>query len=477
MRKRYFIISLTVIVIITGIWACKYGGVGPAGIDLSVIKKKNNKGGDFDTEMDKKLMVNSFGFNGEIAYGTNNRINPDMNSAVEVFPFQEGQAYYRIPSLVVTTNGTLIAFADRRYNNRNDLPNRIEVDVKRSTDNGKTWSKRIRVTPRSVSDSDGHGDVATVVNRNTGEILALAAAGAGFVATAGQSLISTPKTPMKIVLFKSSDDGITWSKGEDITSQIYGNQCKVESRRGWNAAFVSSGNGIQLSTGRILFVINVRESAAIGINTFKNYALYSDDGGNTWNVSKNAPTTTGGNESKIVELTDGRLLMTSRPNYVNNRMHAYSSDRGETWGEATQKSDVTVAGSNGDMIYYTSVKNGWDTNRIIHFIPTGNTTVSGEGQYNGRWGPANPYFYYSYDDGKTFEKSQAIRNGQQAGYSSLAVLHDGSIGILFEDKSWGGPIKFMRVNFEWLTRGKDKGPKKITATTTTTEDSKDNTKK
>lgn len=474
MRKRYFIISLTVIVIITGIWACKYGGVGPAGIDLSVIKKKNNKGGDFDTEMDKKLMVNSFGFNGEIAYGTNNRINPDMNSAVEVFPFQEGQAYYRIPSLVVTTNGTLIAFADRRYNNRNDLPNRIEVDVKRSTDNGKTWSKRIRVTPRSVSDSDGHGDVATVVNRNTGEILALVAAGAGFVATAGQSLISTPKTPMKIVLFKSSDDGITWSKGEDITSQIYGNQCKVDSRRGWYAAFVSSGNGIQLSTGRILFVINVRESAATGINTFKNYALYSDDGGNTWQVSKNAPTTTGGNESKIVELTDGRLLMTSRPNYGNNRMHAYSEDGGDTWTASTAHKDITAAGSNGDMIYYTSVKNGWDTNRIIHFIPTSKTPASDDPQYNdGRQGPSNPCFYYSYDDGETFKKKGPIRIGA-SGYSSLAVLYDGSIGILFENKSWGGPIKFMRVNFEWLTGGKDR-PKKIT--TTTTEDSKDNTKK
>ena len=474
MRKRYFIISLTVIVIITGIWACKYGGVGPAGIDLSVIKKKNNKGGDFDTEMDKKLMVNSFGFNGEIAYGTNNRINPDMNSAVEVFPFQEGQAYYRIPSLVVTTNGTLIAFADRRYNNRNDLPNRIEVDVKRSTDNGKTWSRRIRVTPRSVSDSDGHGDVATVVNRNTGEILALVAAGAGFVATAGQSLISTPKTPMKIVLFKSSDDGITWSKGEDITSQIYGNQCTVDSRKGWHAAFVSSGNGIQLSTGRILFVINVRESAATGINTFKNYALYSDDGGNTWQVSKNAPTTTGGNESKIVELTDGRLLMTSRPNYGNNRMHAYSKDEGDTWTASTAHKDITAAGSNGDMIYYTSVKNGWDTNRIIHFIPTSKTPASDDPQYNdGRQGPSNPYFYYSYDDGETFKKKGPIRSGA-SGYSSLAVLYDGSIGILFENKSWGGPIKFMRVNFEWLTGGKDR-PKKITATTT--EDSKDNTKK
>lgn len=401
------------------------------------------------------------GYNGQITYKSGTRLNPSMDNAVEAFPFQSGTAYYRIPSLVVTTNGTLLAFADRRYNNRNDLPNRIEVEVKRSTDNGKKWSKRIRVTPRSVSDTDGHGYVATVVNRKTGEILALVASCHGFVATVGQSLISTPNTPMKIILFKSSDDGKTWSAGEDITSQIYGTQCKVPTRTSWYAAFVTSGNGLQLSTGRIIFVINIRENKQTGITTFKNYALYSDDGGKTLFVSKNGTVNDlGGNESKIVGLVDGRLLMSTRPNSGNKRRHSYSSDGGETWTKAEPKNDITVASSNGDMIYYTSTKNGWDKNRIIHFIPTSTITVSGEGQYNGRTGPASPLFYYSYDDGQTFTRSQDIRSGQQAGYSSLAVLHDGSIGVLFEDKSWGCPIKFMRVNFEWLTRNKDKGPTK-----------------
>ncbi|TXJ39494.1 sialidase family protein [Brachyspira aalborgi] len=449
MRKKYFLISFSLIAVVgVLIWACKYN-LGPDGLDFSLLRKS----GAFADGL--------IGYNGQITYKSGTRLNPSMDNAVEVFPFQDGTAYYRIPSLVVTTNGTLLAFADRRYNNRNDLPNRIEVEVKRSTDNGKKWSKRIRVTPRSVSDTDGHGDVATVVNRKTGEILALVASGPGFVATAGQSLISTPNTPMKIILFKSSDDGKTWSAGEDITSQIYGTQCKVPTRTSWYAAFVTSGNGLQLSTGRIIFVINVRENKQTGITTFKNYALYSDDGGKTWSVSKNGPQNNlGGNESKIVELVDGRLLMSTRPNSGNKRMHAYSSDGGETWTKAEPKSDITVASSNGDMIYYTSTKNGWDKNRIIHFIPTSTITVSGEGQYNGRRGPSEPYFYYSFDDGQTFTKSQAIRNGQQAGYSSLAVLHDGSIGVLFEDKSWGGPIKFMRVNFEWLTKGKDNPTKK-----------------
>lgn len=466
MRKRYFFIPLTVVIIITGIWACKYGGIGPAGIDLSVLNKKNNKGEEI-----RGLADGLLGYNGEITYGTNKRIVPNMDKAIVVFPFENAGAYYRIPALVVTTNGTLLAFADRRYNNRDDLPNRIEVEVTRSTNNGTNWSERIKITPTSVSKTDGYGDTASVVVRNSNTVLALVASHRGFQA-------STPSNPININVFRSTDDGITWSKGEDITSQIYGAQCKDAVRSKWYAAFVSSGNGVQLSTGRILFVLNVREDSQWNFKLFRNYVMYSDDGGYTWNVSKNAPkNTVGGNEAKIVELADGRLLMSARPSSGNKRMHAYSSDRGETWTDATPKSDITVAGSNGDMIYYTSVKNGWDTNRIIHFIPTATTTVTGEHQYNNRVGPANPYFYYSYDDGKTFIKGPQVKVGQQSGYSSLAVLHDGSIGVLYEDKSWGGPIKFMRVNFEWLTRGKDKGPKKITATTTTTEDSKDNTKK
>lgn len=464
MRKRYFFIPLTVVIIITGIWACKYGGIGPAGIDLSVLNKKNNK-----SEEIRGLADGLLGYNGEITYGTNKRIVPNMDKAIEVFPFENAGAYYRIPALVVTTNGTLLAFADRRYNNRDDLPNRIEVEVTRSTNNGSNWSKRIKITPTSVSKTDGYGDTASVVVRNSNTVLALVASHRGFQA-------STPSNPININVFRSTDEGLTWSKGEDITSQIYGAQCKDAVRSKWYAAFVSSGNGVQLSTGRILFVLNVREDSQWNFKLFRNYVMYSDDGGYTWNVSKNAPkNTVGGNEAKIVELADGRLLMSARPSSGNKRMHAYSSDRGETWTDATPKSDITVAGSNGDMIYYTSVKNGWDTNRIIHFIPTATTTVTGEHQYNNRVGPANPYFYYSYDDGKTFIKGPQVKVGQQSGYSSLAVLHDGSIGVLYEDKSWGGPIKFMRVNFEWLTRGKDKGPKKITATTT--EDSKDNTKK
>jgi len=394
------------------------------------------------------------GYTGNITYGDSNCIWPtNFGGQYRVFTNQ-GTTHYRIPALLTLPNGDILAFADKRYNGAGDLPNQIEVMVRKSTNNGTNFNAEKRITPPSASKKDGHGDTAVVLDKKTGHILALVAAGQGF-------LKSTPHDPIRIKVIRSKDNGDSWSEPIDITSQVYGDGCEDPTRRYWYAAFVTSGNGLQLSTGRIIFVINVRENQQTAGSTFKNYALYSDDGGKSWSVSKSGPQNNyGGNESKIVELVDGRLLMSTRPNSGNKRMHSYSSDGGETWTKSEPKSDITVASSNGDMIYYTSTKNGWDKNRIIHFIPTSTVTVSGEGQYNGRTGPASPLFYYSYDDGQTFTRSQDIRSGQQAGYSSLAVLHDGSIGVLFEDKSWGGPIKFMRVNFEWLTRNKDKGPTK-----------------
>src|SRR5215471_561118 len=53
---------------------------------------------------------------------------------------QEGYACYRIPALVTTTNGTLLAVADGRISNCGDIPNPLDLILKRSSDNGRTWT-------------------------------------------------------------------------------------------------------------------------------------------------------------------------------------------------------------------------------------------------------------------------------------------------------------------------------------------------
>ena len=377
------------------------------------------------------------GYTGNITYGDYSNIDPTkmLGDSNRLFTNQ-GNIHYRIPELLACKDGTLLAFADKRYNGAGDLPNKIEVMVKISTNNGTNWSAEKRITPTSTSKQDGHGDTAAVLDKKTGDVIAVVAFGQGF-------LNSTPQDPIRIRTIRSRNNGESWEAPIDITSQIYGAGCRDLTRRNWQGAFVTSGNGLQLRNGRIMFVINVRESSQKTGASFRNYVMYSDDGGHKWKVSRGSPKNPqGGNEAKIVELNqDGHLLMNIRPNGpVWKRLLSRSYDYGETWTEAKIQQDLPSSGSNGDMIYYTSTLNGYDKNRII--------TLVGSRPWNGR-GPGEPQFYISYDEGYTWTNYKKLYQND-AGYSSLAILKDGSIGILAElTKPWDGPIWFLRASIEW----------------------------
>ena len=428
MRKRYFFIPLISIIVISGVWvwACKH----PFGEGLSII--------NIGKKVDYSIEEGGPGYKGEIGKDvTNSIIRPNK---VEVFPLKSGNDHYRIPTLIQLTNGDLLAFADKRKGTIGDLPNSIEVVMKKSTNNGKTWSQEKRITPESKSKTDGHGDAGFILDRKRGNIVGVVASDNGFLA-------STHEKPIRIKIIKSVDNGKTWSEPVDITPQIYGAQCKDPTRKNWQAAFAASGNGVQLRNGRMLFVLAVREAKE---NFAKNYVMYSDDGGDTWKVSKNAPkSSSGGDEAKIVELNDGSLIMAIRPKDIYQRRLAKSTDNGETWGEAVHRKDLPSSASNGDIIYYTSTLNGFDKNRII--------TMFDSVPYTQATPPGSPKLYWSYDEGKTW--NGRLMHSGNAGYSSLAILKDGSIGILAEiGGSWNGPIYFMRVNMRYLTSNADKGP-------------------
>ncbi|TKZ22745.1 sialidase family protein, partial [Brachyspira catarrhinii] len=121
MRKRYFFIPLIAIIVISGIlmWACKH----PLGDGISFTNINNQGGGNGTIE------EGGPGYKGEIGKDvTNTIIRPTQ---VEVFPYISAGNYYRIPTLIQLTNGDLIAFADKRKGTIGDLPNSIEVVMKR----------------------------------------------------------------------------------------------------------------------------------------------------------------------------------------------------------------------------------------------------------------------------------------------------------------------------------------------------------
>lgn len=440
MKKRFIFIPLAILIVIAGvlIWACELRhpfGMGLSAELLASLEPYMSESG-------------GPGYKGDISAQTTNTYIT-ISTKVMVFPLQSGKNYYRIPTLIQLTNGDLLAFADKRIGGIGDVNAApIETVYKKSKDNGKNWSQEVRISPSTSDRFRSYGDGAYCVDRKTGNIICLVVGDQGF-------LKSTPDNPIRTRLIIGRNNGSTWDDPIDITDQIYGANCKDPDRKTWHGVFTTSGNGVQLRNGRIMFVLNVRKSDKA--SPLYNHVLYTDDGGATWNVSKGAPgisknPSRGGSEAKIVELNDGTLLMAIRPESIYQRFLAKSTDNGETWGEMEPRSELSSSSSNGDIIYYTSTLNGWDKNRII--------TMFDSVPYTKATPPGSPKLYWSYDEGKTW-KGRLIHSGN-AGYSSLAILKDGSIGILAEiGGSWNGPIYFMRLNMKYITSGKDSGPFKV----------------
>ena len=337
---------------------------------------------------------------------------------------------YRIPGVITAKDGSIVAVTDKRKYNQGDLPEDIDIVCRRSTDGGHTWSEPYTIA-QGTGYNHGFGDcVLAWTNDDNGLI-------AGFVGGVGL-WNSTPSNPIRSYIARSYDNGQTWTEPEDITDFIFGSNCVVPEHRTWRASFFGSGNGLITSTGRIMFVAAIRETTA---QSLSNYAVYSDDNGITWHVSGRASVS--GDEAKVTELVDGRILMSIRHN--GKRWYNISNDGGETWQSSTSTwNDITAPACNGDMIRYTSVNHGFNKNRLLHSVPFGSsrTDVS---------------VYISYDEGETWPVRKCIVPYSSA-YSSLCVLPDGTIGLYVEEEypgNSGYSTVFYNFSLEWLTDGAD----------------------
>ena len=337
---------------------------------------------------------------------------------------------YRIPAVITAKDGSIVAVTDKRKFNEGDLPEDIDIVCNRSTDGGHTWSEPYTIA-LGTGVNHGFGDCALAWSNDDNGLIA------GFVGGPGL-WYSTPSNPIRTYIARSYDNGQTWTEPEDITNFIFGDNCIIPEQRTWRASFFGSGNGLRTSTGRIIFVAAIRETSA---QVLYNHAVYSDDNGQTWHVSGRASSS--GDEAKVTELEDGRILMSIR--HAGNRWYNISSDGGETWQPTTSTwSDITAPACNGDLIRYTCVNNADDRNRLLHSVPYGSSR-------------ANVSVYVSYDEGETWPVRKCIVPYSSA-YSSLCVLPDGNIGLYVEESYAGASgysTVFYKFSLDWLTDGND----------------------
>jgi sialidase-1 len=275
----------------------------------------------------------------------------------------------------------------------------------------------------------GFGD-AVIIRSNTGKLVALCVGGPGLWG-------STAENPQRTYISTSDDHGQTWTPPRDITAQIYGAECPDPVRLQWQSLFFGSGRGLCTRAGRLMAVMAVRET--LDNRRLHNYAVYSDNDGESWHVSERA--IVDGDEAKVVELNNGDILMSSRTK--GNRLWAKSSDGGITWGPKKSWEEIWGNACNADIIRYTSTKDGYDKDRILHTLPNHSTR-------------RNVTMWLSYDEGTTWPVKKTIARNESA-YSSITILPDGTIGVYIEeDETTPYKMYFLNFSLDWLTDGEDR---------------------
>jgi sialidase-1 len=344
-----------------------------------------------------------------------------------------GYASFRIPAIIKAGNGDLLAYSEGRVNSVNDEGN-IDIVMRRSSNNGQTWQPLQVVADYGDFTAQNPGMVVDAQDRNKIVFIYNTAKVAEPDIVAGLGVREVWK---KV----STDNGLTWSAAVNITASVHKPKAPTVNpaynfTEDWRWQAVLPGHAIQLSNGRLIFGANYK----LADNNSRSYAFYSDDHGDTWQTTNLNGLPGIGGETQLVQLTNGSVMMNSRPNAGDSpyRRVAISTDYGTTFSPfqvATSLPDPNVEGS---IIRFTSgVKS-----RILFANPASTTDRE---QMTVR---------VSYDEGKTWTYSRVVKPGASA-YSDLVIEADQkTIGLLYESDDYQF-IRYAHFNIDWLTNGQD----------------------
>jgi sialidase-1 len=329
---------------------------------------------------------------------------PSIESTVVFAEDSDSCHFYRIPAMTLDTDGNVVAVIDRRYESLADLGYRktsIDISTKRSTDGGKTWGPQTFIARGDTSKVTGFGfGDASLTLTNSGKILCLMACGngpKGFRRGLKETALST-----------SDDGGITWSEVRLIPFPEH-----------LHSAFITSGKGFVDKDGDILL------SACVLDRDYPDpmpvpwpvdaHLFYSKDNGQTWTLQEEVAFHLA-DESKLVQLPDGRLLISSRrPGYGPRGFNtAVKGDDGiYHWDEQRVAETLPVNACNADIV-------SWKKGILIH------SYIKDDKERKGLT------MAVSRDDGLTWKDFLTLQEGYAA-YSTMVVFKNGDIGILYED--------------------------------------------
>lgn len=344
-----------------------------------------------------------------------------LSPALDVFVAgQEGYHTYRIPSLLVTAKGTLLAFAEGRKNGRGDSGH-IDLVLKRSADNGRTWSALAVVAsdpPNTI------GNPCPVVDRATGTIWLPMTRNLG--ADSERDIVAgKSKDTRRVLISSSNDDGVSWSRPVDITAST-----KLPE---WTWYATGPGVGIQLKSGRLLIPCDHR---VLGSSKYRSHVIFSDDHGKNWKLGGVVGEDV--NECQAVELGDRSVMINMRSYRANQgcRAVSISKDGGESWSAITDDSTLIEPNCQASLVRF----GGNETHKPFVLFCNPASQQKRE----------KLTLRISGDEGRTWSISKLLYEGS-SGYSCLAILPDVTVGCLYERDNYG-KITYVRVELDSASR-------------------------